>query len=513
MDSIKKAVTSLKDRIVKTPLERSIIEACSDENWGAANTTLHEIAEKTFSHEDRQVIMKTVWELLKSPSKEWRRIYKVLNLIEQLVKFGSGAVVHEIQDEAFKIRMLQDFSYRESGEDKGIGVRDKSRYLSSILADKNLLEEEREKAKKTWSKFTGISSDNVYGGFTENRRKNDSYDPYVPKDYRNESDYRNNSYNSEPRYEKRETFNKESDVDIFKPPEVKVQKTENKPSIWDQEPGKIPPPKILKPQSSNPVSVNSIFDPPEVKTVPRSSEFSSFQSANVPVFPSQSIFNTTENKNIFETVLPASFPQINPISSSSFNSSNSLLQINISPNPPNKPSFETSNLSTNLNNLVFPTIPNNNYSGVSPSIQPKPAFNQNSSNLTSSTGFTSNNLGLQSNNLGLTSNLYQNPSYSYNNSFVPDIYIAPSSNKPTNLSNVKPDLPNSKSQSKIHFNIGNNSEATIDQLKTFGKSGFTEFQAPPPPKPPVVDLESKLINLDNLELGQPKIKEVIKSRW
>ena len=70
MDSIKKAVTSLKDRIVKTPLERSIIEACSDENWGAANTTLHEIAEKTFSHEDRQVIMKTVWELLKSPSKE-----------------------------------------------------------------------------------------------------------------------------------------------------------------------------------------------------------------------------------------------------------------------------------------------------------------------------------------------------------------------------------------------------------------------------------------------------------
>ena len=49
--------------------------------------------------------------------------------------------MHEIQDEAFKIRMLQDFSYRESGEDKGIGVRDKSRYLSSILADKNLLEE------------------------------------------------------------------------------------------------------------------------------------------------------------------------------------------------------------------------------------------------------------------------------------------------------------------------------------------------------------------------------------
>ena len=60
MNSLVKAVTSIKDRITKTPLERMVHEVCSDENWGSPNTTLHEIAERTFNHEERLIIMRNV---------------------------------------------------------------------------------------------------------------------------------------------------------------------------------------------------------------------------------------------------------------------------------------------------------------------------------------------------------------------------------------------------------------------------------------------------------------------
>ncbi|OMJ79439.1 hypothetical protein SteCoe_20541 [Stentor coeruleus] len=70
MDSLIKAVSDLKDKIVKSPLERSVLKACSDENWDSFNTLLHKIAEKTFNQEERQTIMKMLWELLKSPAKE-----------------------------------------------------------------------------------------------------------------------------------------------------------------------------------------------------------------------------------------------------------------------------------------------------------------------------------------------------------------------------------------------------------------------------------------------------------
>ena len=54
---------------------------------------------------------------------------------------------------------------------------------------------------------------------------------------------------------------------------------------------------------------------------------------------------------------------------------------------------------------------------------------------------------------------------------------------------------------------------TIEQLKVYGNSGFSDFQASPAPVKPPVDIEAKLFSLDDLEAGQPKIKEAVKSRW
>ena len=93
MAAFKRAVVGIKNKITKSPLERQVAEACSDENWGVQNTLLREIAEKTYNPEDRQKIMKATWEYLKAPPKEWRRLYKTLNLVEFLVKFGSNPCV------------------------------------------------------------------------------------------------------------------------------------------------------------------------------------------------------------------------------------------------------------------------------------------------------------------------------------------------------------------------------------------------------------------------------------
>lgn len=499
MDSLMKAVSGLKDRIVKSPLERSVLEACSDENWGSANTLLHDIAEKTFNQEERQTIMKTLWELLKSPPKEWRRLYKVLNLIEILMKFGSAPCLHEIQDEAFKIRMLQDFSYREGSEEKGIGVRDKSKYICQMLNDKNFYEEEKEKAKKTRSKFSGVSSNTGYTGKSDSSWRNDSYDPYMSKSYQNESNYTRN----EPSHEfTRETgyVEKRPPVeasDIFRVPDVKPVRAEVKTGVWQSDQGKVPVTnKVIKPlgTTSGP-SVQSIFDVPSVKKVHEPAKvqdllgdagFGGFVSA-----PQNDIFSPSPSK--LPNPPAPSFPSI-----VSFPPAPVSVPVS-SPNP--IPTFQQGPLKTEK-----PSTYNNVLSGIFPS-NPSP-FSQTAPNNLSGVYLDpkpSGSYPQQSQDFTLLTGLYM-PTNS-----------VPSPNPPHNQSNpIKPNptnQPMANSGLKVNYNISNDSGATMEQIKLYGRTDFSDFRAAPETMNKPKDLESKLFNLDDLQAGQPKPKEIVKSRW
>ena len=131
---------------------------------------------------------------------------------------------------------------------------------------------------------------------------------------------------------------------------------------------------------------------------------------------------------------------------------------------------------------------------------------------------------LSQNTSGLSNHTPQNSSYNpgFGSKSVSSLNEIPFNlfNVPTPQSNASTNIYNptriepqqSKTQSKIYSNIEYGNGATIDQLKTYGKSGFSDFQAAPQTKEPV-DLESKLFNLDDLSAGQPKSKEIIKSRW
>ena len=563
MDTFKKAVSSIKDRIVKSPLERSVLEVCSDENWGSANTALHEISEKTFNHEDRQVIMKLIWELLKSPAKEWRRLYKVLNLLDHLIKFGSTACLHEIQDEAFKIRMLQDFSFREGAEEKGIGVRDKAKYISSMLADRKVLEEEREKAKKTWSKFTGISAGDSYG--RDNWRGN--YDSYNER--RADDGYQGGRTGGmqERRFDDRreervqeERRNESYEVkDIFKEPEIKVVKLNQKETVWDKEPGKLPSaPKGIRPPPSS-TNPSNIFDPVQVKKVsevkpPVYDPNSPFTAS--PSFPATHPYSP--NPQPIQTPSPISFPAapvlsftasatspyqpspypsapiqsvpmqaapMNPVPSPSipvqtFNPTNISIGSGYpggsymspvnpvnpvnpvgSPNlpaptyPNTLPNFNNGNLTGNAPNTVYPGTAQRNpaptYNPVNFSgpgfTQPLPSMASGPSTYPASTGgYTS-----QGSNAGLMGLNFGQPDYSGH---------ASSTTSSTSGS----------SGLRVHANLSGG--FSMEDMKKLGNSGFSNFQSAPA-EPAKVDLESKLINLDNLEAGQPRLKEVAKSRW
>lgn len=67
--------------------------------------------------------MRHLWEALRAPAKEWKRIYKALGLAEHLLKFGAPQCVQEIRDEAFKLRQFVEFSCTEEGVERGSGSK------------------------------------------------------------------------------------------------------------------------------------------------------------------------------------------------------------------------------------------------------------------------------------------------------------------------------------------------------------------------------------------------------
>ncbi len=73
-------------KLAKTPLEKTLIEATSNENWNPSNKLLNEIADHTYDYADFNFIMKFVWEKLNSKTKSWRKILKVNRILINFIK-------------------------------------------------------------------------------------------------------------------------------------------------------------------------------------------------------------------------------------------------------------------------------------------------------------------------------------------------------------------------------------------------------------------------------------------
>lgn len=498
MDSILKTFSTIKDKIVKTPLERLVYDACTDENWGVPNTSLHEISQRTFNPEERKILMNAVWELLKSPPKEWRRLYKVLNLLDHLVKFGSDACLNEISSEMYKIRTFQDFSYREGIEEKGVGVRDKARYLGQMLSDRRNLDEEREKAHKLWNKFNGGSGSGQYSANYDRHQRSSNWE--TQKEPQRSWENNQNVKQAGGLFRETESVKEVSSqhVDIFKMPDVKP-----KTDLWKTENVKV----LKPPTGFNPTGLQNkptnIFEHAPAKTLHHSQSVSSNHFDLLFNDPPSS--TTSSSFDPFaQPVLTASIPKSTQ-NIQKFNSA-SLDSDWFNPNPnPHSPNPD----------INKPPVQSSNFPMFEPIKSVPPTL-------------TSLNLEIGQNTIQGVKPSHNNADFTKGTSIPSDLFIgqvksAPVSNNPqSNLPidlfssgtsgsrpNINPQVANTK---KLNVNIEGSNGTTIADMKLFGKSEFSQFMTAPVRKE-ADSLESKLFDLDNLSKGQPKAKELTKSKW
>ncbi|ETS60437.1 hypothetical protein PaG_05649 [Moesziomyces aphidis] len=156
-------------------IEAKVDEATNDDPWGASSTLMQEIAQATNNFQDFNEIMPTIYRrFMEKEAREWRQIYKALQLLEYLVKHGSERVVDDARSHLATIKILRNFHYiDEKGKDQGINVRNRAKELAEMLSDVDRIRQERRKARTNKTKYTGGgngefvpgSGTGRYGGF------------------------------------------------------------------------------------------------------------------------------------------------------------------------------------------------------------------------------------------------------------------------------------------------------------------------------------------------------------
>jgi len=95
--------------------------------------------------------------------KFWKRILKALNLIEHVIKTGSQNFVDQIKDERDRLRELYNFSYEDEDKDRGEQIREKAKYIFSLVTDSFKLKDEKKKFASWKSRIEGVSGGSSSG--------------------------------------------------------------------------------------------------------------------------------------------------------------------------------------------------------------------------------------------------------------------------------------------------------------------------------------------------------------
>lgn len=179
MYDIKSVYNQAKNMVLNvSEMEAKVREATNDDPWGASSTLMQEIAAGTHNFQQFNEIMPCIYSrFMDKEARQWREIYKALQLLEYIVKHGSERVVDDARSHLSTIKMLRNFHYiDEKGKDQGINVRNRAKELTELLMDVDRIRAERRKAKANRNKYIGQGNDPMsytggrYGGFG-----NDSY--------------------------------------------------------------------------------------------------------------------------------------------------------------------------------------------------------------------------------------------------------------------------------------------------------------------------------------------------
>ncbi|KAJ7644679.1 hypothetical protein FB45DRAFT_898450 [Roridomyces roridus] len=178
MYDIKSMYNQAKNVVLNvSEIEAKVREATNDDPWGASSTLMQDIANRTFNYPDFNEIMPSIYaRFMEKEARQWRQIYKALQLLEYLIKNGSERVVDDARSHVSTIKMLRNFHYiDDKGKDEGVNVRNRSRELVELLSDVEKIRGERRKAKANKHKYIGTGNEGGmsfggggsgrYGGF------------------------------------------------------------------------------------------------------------------------------------------------------------------------------------------------------------------------------------------------------------------------------------------------------------------------------------------------------------
>ena len=132
-----------------TDVQVKVREATSNDPWGPSGSQMQEVAEFTYSGADFMEIMDLIDKRLNDSGKNWRHVFKALTLLDYLIHCGSEQVVAYAKQNLYVIKTLKEFQYiDEEGRDQGSNVREKSKAISTLLADESRLKEARKKRQE-----------------------------------------------------------------------------------------------------------------------------------------------------------------------------------------------------------------------------------------------------------------------------------------------------------------------------------------------------------------------------
>ncbi|RDB14631.1 hypothetical protein Hypma_016305 [Hypsizygus marmoreus] len=166
---IKSAYNQAKNVVLNvSEMEAKVREATNEDPWGASSTLMQDIAQGTFTFQQFNEIMPCIYaRFMEKEARQWRQIYKALQLLEYLIKHGSERVVDDARSHVSMIKMLRNFHYiDDKGKDEGVNVRNRSREIVELLADVDKIRSERRKAKANKHKYTGTGNDGFGGGMS-----------------------------------------------------------------------------------------------------------------------------------------------------------------------------------------------------------------------------------------------------------------------------------------------------------------------------------------------------------
>eukprot|EP01102_Stenamoeba_stenopodia_P006537 TRINITY_DN1801_c0_g1_i1.p1 TRINITY_DN1801_c0_g1~~TRINITY_DN1801_c0_g1_i1.p1 ORF type:complete len:351 (-),score=100.21 TRINITY_DN1801_c0_g1_i1:103-1155(-) len=121
--------------VLPSAIEKKVRSATKDDGWKPSERVLMEIADATHSYKHLPVIMKVIWKRLNDHTRNWKKLYKGLIVLEYILKHGSEQVRVEVQVRRVEVQTLTMFQHGGSfdGKDIGLHVRDKAKEILEWL--------------------------------------------------------------------------------------------------------------------------------------------------------------------------------------------------------------------------------------------------------------------------------------------------------------------------------------------------------------------------------------------